>query len=103
MKVVKVILAVVAFFWATNTVFAQERINSRDSQVVFSVNIDCHSCEQKIRRNIPHERGVRDLTTSLDKQLVTIVYRHGRTNVDNLKKSIEKLGFTCKEVKLDEN
>ena len=99
MKVVKVVLVAVVFFLATSVVFSQERINSRDSQIVFSVNIDCHSCEQKIKKNIPYERGVRNLTTDLDKQLVTIRYRTSRTNKENLKKSIEKLGFTCTEVK----
>ena len=98
MKVVKVILVAVVFFLATSAVSAQERINNRDSQIVFSVNIDCHACEQKIKKNIPFERGVVDLTTNLEKQLVTVRYRHSRTNKDNLKKSIEKLGFTCTEV-----
>ena len=102
MKAVKVILAVVVFFLATSDVFSQDRrINNRDSQVVFSVNIDCHSCEQRIIRNVPHERGVRDLTTSIEKQLVTVVYRHNRTNVENLKRHIVGLGFTCEEIKLD--
>jgi len=42
---------------------------------------------------------VKDLTTNLDKKLVTIKYQTDKTNKDKLKKSIEKLGFTCEEVK----
>jgi len=103
MKVLKVILTAAVFFLATSVICAQDRrINNRDSQVHFSVNVDCHSCEQKIRRNLPHlDRGVRDLTISIEKQLVTVVYRHNRTNVENLKRHIVGLGFTCEEIKLD--
>jgi len=98
MRTVKVILAVVVFLLATNLVFAQDRrVNNREAQVVFLVNMDCHACEQKVKKNIPYQRGVRNLTTDLGKQLVSITYRTNRTDKDKLKKSIEKLGFTCKE------
>ena len=102
MRTVKVILTAVAFLLATNLVFAQERVNNRETQVVFVVNMDCHACEQKVKKNIPYERGVRNLTTDLEKQLVSITYRTNRTDKERLKKSIEKLGFTCKEAPKEE-
>ena len=102
MRLVKIIIAAVVFFLATNAVSAQDNNRRNEDQVVFAVNMDCHSCEQKVIRNIPHERGVRNLTTDLDKQLVTINYLTNRTDKDRLKKSIEKLGFTCQEVVKEE-
>ena len=99
MKVVQIILAVV-FLLGIQTVSAQDKKgNSKDGTVVFSVDMDCHSCEQKVKKNIPFERGVKDVSTNLDKKLVTIKYQPSRTDKDKLKKSIEKLGFTCEEVK----
>ena len=101
-RVVQIFLGVVVFLLATNAASAQDvRNNRNEGQVVFSVNMDCHSCEQKVVKNIPFERGVRDMTTNLDKQLVTIKYQTNRTDKDKLKKAIEKLGFTCEEVKPD--
>ena len=98
MKVVHIILAVV-FLLGVGTVSAQDKKkNNKEEQVVFSVSMDCHSCEQKIKKNIPYEKGVKDLTTNLEKKLVTIKYQTDKTDKDKLKKSIEKLGFTCKEV-----
>ena len=98
MKVVQIILAVVILLSA-NAVSAQDKNkNSNEEQVVFSVNMDCHNCEQKIKKNIAYEKGVRDLTTELEKQLVTIKYRTDKTDKAKLKKAIEKLGYTCKEV-----
>jgi len=99
MKVVQIIFAVV-FLLGIQTVSAQvKKEATKDETVVFSVNIDCHSCEQKIVKNIPYERGVKDVDTNLEKQLVTIKFQSGRTDKNKLKKSIEKLGFTCEEVK----
>ena len=99
MKVVQIILAVV-FLLGTVTVSAQDKTkNNKEEQVVFSVNMHCHNCEQKVKKNIPYEKGVKDLTTDLEKQLVTIKYQTDKTDKAKLKKSIEKLGFTCEEVK----
>ena len=101
-KVVQIFLGIVVFLLATNAASAQDvRNNRNEGQVVFSVNMDCHNCEQKVVKNIPFERGVRDMTTNLEKQLVTIKYQTNRTDKDKLKKAIEKLGFTCEEVKPD--
>jgi len=97
MKVLRIVLVAVAFLLATNLVFAQERVNNSEAQVVFLVNMHCHACEQKVKKNIPYDRGVRNLTTDLENQLVSITYRTNRTDKDKLKKSIEKLGFTCSE------
>ena len=100
MKVVHIFLAVM-FLFGIQTVSAQQvkKVSNKEEQVVFLVNMDCHSCEEKIKKNIPFEKGVKDLTTNLDKKLVTIKYQTSKTDKDKLKKAIEKLGFTCEEVK----
>jgi copper chaperone CopZ len=98
MKIVKIIFAVV-FLLGTITVSAQDKKkNNKEETVVFSVSMDCHNCEQKIKKNIPYEKGVKDLTTNLEKKLVTITYQTVKTDKAKLKKSIEKLGFTCREL-----
>ena len=98
MKVVQIILAVV-FLMGIQTVSAQAKKEAtKDGSVVFKVNVDCHSCEQKIKKNIPFERGVRNVTVNLEKQQVAIEFQPNRTNKDKLKQAIVKLGFTCEEV-----
>ena len=100
MKVGHFILTIVVLLLATNFVSAQDNKKSaKEEQVIFSVNMHCHNCEQTIKKNIPFEKGVKDLTTDLVKQLVTITYRPDKTDKEKLKKSIEKLGYTCQEVK----
>ena len=102
MKVVQIVLAAVVFLLASNAVFAQDvKKKSNEAKVVFSVSMDCHSCEQKIVNNLGRSTGIRDLSTDLEKKLVTIKYQPNRTDVAKLKAAIEKLGFTCEEVKVD--
>jgi len=103
MKAVKIILAVV-FLFSVSAVSAQEKKAEKKpkekvEQVVFSVSMDCHNCEMKVKKNIPYEKGVKDLTTDLSKKLVTITYQADKTDKAKLKKAIEKLGFTCEEAK----
>jgi copper chaperone CopZ len=103
MKAVKIILAAV-FLFSVAAVSAQDRKvekkpKSNEEQVVFTVNMHCAGCEQKVKKNIPFEKGVKDLTTDLSKQLVTITYQTDKTDKAKLKKAIEKLGYTCEEVK----
>ena len=102
MNVVKIIL-VGLFLFGANAISAQDvkktaKKANTEEQVVFVVSIDCHNCEQKIKKNIAYEKGVKDLNTNLEKQLVTIKYQTDKTDKAKLKKSIEKLGFTCTEV-----
>ena len=103
MKVVRIILAAV-FLFTVGAVSAQDKKvekkpNNKEAQVVFSVNMHCDGCEQKVKKNIPFEKGVKDLTTDLSKQLVTVTYLTDKTDKAKLKKAIEKLGYTCEEVK----
>ena len=100
MIILRSILIAVAFLFALNVVSAQEKKRKgKEEQVVFSVNMHCENCEKRIKKNIPYEKGVNDLTTDLNKHLVTIKYKTAKTNKDNLKMAIEKLGYTCEEVK----
>jgi len=102
MRVVKIILAGM-FLFGVSAISAQDVKKSAkktvtDELVVFMVSMDCHNCEQKIKKNIAYEKGVKDLNTNLETKLVTIKYQSDKTDKAKLKKSIEKLGFTCTEV-----
>ena len=80
MKRVQVYLTAVVFLLSVGIVSAQDKKgNDKTAEVVFSVSMDCHNCEQKVRKNIPFEKGVKDLTTNLDKKLVTVKYETNKT------------------------
>lgn len=70
---------------------------SKSEVVTFDVSMDCHGCQQKIEKNIPWEKGVKDLKVDLENKTVKITYDPKKTTEAKLKKAIEKLDFTCEK------
>jgi len=68
--------------------------------VKFETSIDCQNCVNTIMKNIPFEKGVRDVKCDLQTKIVTIEYVTTKTKPELLKRAIEKLGYTAKEAKL---
>lgn len=62
--------------------------------VVFDVSMTCASCKKRIEKNIPFEKGVKDLRVNLDDKTVMVVYQNNKTDQDKLREAIEKMGYT---------
>ena len=72
-----------------------------EKTVVFKANLHCISCKNKVEKNIPFEKGVKDLKIDMDKQTITIIFREDKNNVENLQKAIEKLHIEVKGIEGD--
>lgn len=75
---------------------AQDKKSDTET-VTFDVSLHCSGCKAKIEKNIPWEKGVKDLKVDLEKKQVTITYDPRKTDKTKLKAAIEKLDFTCEE------
>ena len=97
MKSFGFIIVVLAVFGSMFAVNAQDGKTgkSKFEEVVFKVNMTCHNCQAKIEKNIPWEKGVKDLSIDLEKKIVKIQYDRGKTSEAKLEQAIKKLGFTC--------
>ena len=51
------------------------------------------SCENKIKKNIRFEKGVKDIQTDLKNKTITIKYDADKTNVENLIKGFAKIKY----------
>jgi periplasmic mercuric ion binding protein len=65
--------------------------------VIFTVNMDCQDCVNKLTKQLAFEKGVKDLYLNLNDQVVAIKYRADKTTKELLKKSIEKLEYQVAE------
>lgn len=83
----------------TTIAFAGNKEAKKVDTVVFKVEMDCMGCAGKIEKNIPYEKGVKDLKVDFKNQKVSITYKADKTNKANLKKAIEKLKFKVEEIK----
>ena len=78
--------------------------------VVLYVHLHCQDCCDKILKNIPYDKelknGVKDLVFDLEAQTVTVTYDANKTDVPALQKAFAKIGkpatTTAPEHKHDE-
>jgi copper chaperone CopZ len=79
--------------------FADNKEKKKMASVTFKVEMDCMECVNRIEKNIPFEKGVKDLQVDLENQKVEISYKSKLTSKENLQKAIEKLKFKVTELK----
>lgn len=60
--------------------------------VLFSVNLHCEGCINKIEKNIAFEKGVKDIRCDLEKKTVLVTYDASKTDVKTLQTVFEKIG-----------
>ena len=82
----------------STSVSVQKSKDKARKTVVFNVSMHCAKCVKKINDNIAFEKGVKDLTVSLDKKTVTVSYDPSKTDEKKLKAALEKLGYTVSTV-----
>lgn len=78
-----------AMVFSFGTTFA----NKKDKvTVTFKAELHCKSCKAKIEKNLPFEKGVKDLKVDMAKKTIKIVYRKDKTTEAKLIAAIEKCG-----------
>ncbi|MBO4231820.1 MAG: heavy-metal-associated domain-containing protein [Bacteroidales bacterium] len=76
--------------------------NKKDIQtIVIQTNGVCGKCQSRIMENIPYEKGVTDCKYDLQTAKVTVSYNSTKTNPDNIRQAISKLGYDADNVKAD--
>ena len=70
---------------------------------VFNVSMTCENCKKRIEKNIAFEKGVSDMKVDLPEKTVMVVFNPQKTNVGNLQKAFEKLGYTASVYNAEES
>ena len=55
--------------------------------------MSCQNCENKIKKNIRFEKGVTNIQTDLENQVVVVTYDADKTNEENLTNAFAKLDY----------
>ena len=97
-KNIKTVVVALSLILLTTITFAGNKAAKKVETVVFKVEMDCMGCAGKIEKNIPYEKGVKDLKVDFKNQKVSITYKTDKTTKLALKKAIEKLKFKVEEV-----
>jgi copper chaperone CopZ len=95
-KVLIIALSVLTLTFAAN---AQSKKDAKISEVKLAVNVHCDNCKQKIEKNIPFDKGIKDVAVSINDKMVTVAYDNTKTDVEKIKESFKKLGYEAEIVK----
>jgi len=90
--VITILLAAIPVF-----ITAQEKAKKTET-VKFKTSIDCNNCVDKVMTNLPQEKGIKDVKCDLASKEVTVTYQKDKNNTADIKKAIEKLGYTAKVI-----
>ena len=76
-------------------VFAISMFAKDIKTVVFTTlpQMHCENCENKIKGNLRFEKGIKQITTSVPDQKVTIEYDADKTTPENIAKGFAKIGY----------
>lgn len=58
----------------------------------------CESCENKIKKNLRFESGVKKIETSIKEQTVTVTYDATKTDVKKIQAAMKEIGYETKVV-----
>ncbi len=84
--------------------FAQKSSPSdnRFETVSIKTSAVCGMCKERLEKNLAFEKGVRSVSLDDKTKIITIEYRKGRNNKENLKKAITKIGYDADDLPADQ-
>jgi len=74
----------------------QTKENSKVSEVTLSCKMHCNDCADKVKKQLQFTKGVKDVKTDLEKQVVVVSYQNDKTDADKLIASLSEIGYTAK-------
>jgi copper chaperone CopZ len=66
---------------------------SNKTTVTLYLNFHCQGCVNRLDKGLPFVKGVVDYVTKLSDKSVKVTFRNDKTNIETIKKEIEKMDF----------
>ncbi len=89
MKKIMMILAMLAVVAGVAT--AAPKAEKKIATVVFTTDLDCHHCAQKVLNTIPYEKGIKDVQVDVPTKTVTVKFDEAKNSVELLTKAFESI------------
>ena len=87
MKLLRIFLMLGVVLTLTLSAEAQKK---NEKTVIFKAHLHCMSCKAKIEKNLPFEKGIKDLKIDMEAKTITVTYREDKNSTENIKKALEK-------------
>lgn len=79
MKAIRLILILAVVLMGAVNAQAEKK---GEKTITFNANLHCNSCKAKVEKNIPFEKGVKDLKIDMEKQTITVTFRGDKNNAE---------------------
>ena len=96
----KLMMILVALATITGVATAAPKAEKKIATVVFTTDIDCPHCAQKVMNSIPYEKGIKDVQVDVPTKTVTVKFDEAKNSVESLTKAFESI--KVKVVKAEE-
>lgn len=85
---------------AMGVVFAMSMYAKDIQELIVTTNppMSCQNCENKIKKNLRFEKGVKKIETNIPDQRVTIEYDADKTNPNNIEEAFHKIGYNVEVI-----
>ncbi|MFC2112233.1 heavy-metal-associated domain-containing protein [Bacteroidota bacterium] len=75
--------------------------NSKLEVIKIKTSSQCDMCKERIEEALAFEKGVKKSVVDVEKQIVTVTYKKGKTDPDKIRKAISKTGYDADDVLAD--
>ena len=99
MKKIMMILAMLAVVAGVATAAPKQKAEKKIATVVFTTDLDCHHCAQKVLNTIPYEKGIKDVQVDVPTKTVTVKYDAAKNSVESLTKAFESIKVKVVKIK----
>ena len=100
MKKIIALFAILAMVVGVSTAAPKEKVEKTVATVVFTTDLDCHHCAQKVMNSIPYEKGIKDVVVDVPTKTVTVKFDVAKNSIEGLTKAFESI--KVKVVKAEE-
>ena len=81
---------------------AAPKAEKKISTVVFTTDIDCGHCAQKVYNTIPYEKGIKDVVVNVQKKTVLVKFDAAKNNIESLTKAFESIKVKVEKTEVKE-
>ena len=98
----KLMMILVALATIAGVATAAPKAEKKIVTVVFTTDIDCAHCSQKVYNSIPYEKGIKDVVVNVQKKTVLVKFDAAKNNIESLTKAFESIKVKVEKVEVKE-
>lgn len=87
----KIIALFAMLVMVAGVAMAAPKAEKKITTVVFTTDIDCGHCAEKVYNTIPYEKGIKDVKVDLKTKSVTVQFDAAKNTVESLTKAMQSI------------